>query len=310
MKGNSAAAAVFCGNFIRVDGVNPLGAKEWNTLCGVLSGRGLEPLSLLDFSDKDFKSVAEGELFERLVYLAMNKDKVFSKLAEYESKGIKALTVYDGEYPEKLLKTLGSGSPVVLFSAGDTQISNGEFAGYVGSRNAEKDDLDFARFAVGRTVERGFGVVSGGAHGVDNASEDECLNLGGKVIEFPSDGMLKKLKNQKIAAAVEGGKMLILSLAPPEAGFNLGVAMMRNRFIYAQSSGTVVIRADYNKGGTWSGATDNLKHGWCKQLCRKNSKATGNCALIEMGAIPIDYGFDGDISSLEKPEKPVQLSLF
>ena len=34
---------------------------------------------------------------------------------------------------------------------------------------------------------------------------------------------------------------------------------MRNRYIYAQSSGTVIIRSDKGKGGTWAGATENLK---------------------------------------------------
>lgn len=307
---DSAAAIVFCGNFGGTDGIRPLGAREWRALCAELQAMGTCPSALTQFSKSDFAGLIKSGFSDRLARLWERRDEVFSKLAEYRKKGVFPLTIYDKEYPEKLLKTLVEGSPVALFCAGNTDICRGQFAGFVGSRNAEKDDLDFARFAVGRTVERGFGVVSGGARGVDNASEDEGMNLGASVVEFPSDGMLKKLSNKKIAAAVSGGKMLLLSLASPEAPFNLGVAMMRNRYIYAQSEGTIVVRADYNKGGTWSGATDNLKHGWCKLMCRLNSKAAGNAALIEQGAIPVDYSFNGDIFSLEKAEKPVQLSLF
>ena len=53
---------------------------------------------------------------------------------------------------------------------------------------------------------------------------------------------------------------------------NVGMAMMRNRYVYAQSCGTVVVRSEYNKGGTWAGAIDNLKNEWCKELCRDKNK--------------------------------------
>lgn len=237
---------------LRRNGRNKTARREGmaRSLCGTASN-GDMPERFDAIFQKRFCGAYKKRIFRQARAPLGAQGRGVLKLAEYRKKGVFPLTIYDKEYPEKLLKTLGEGSPVALFCAGNTDICRGQFAGFVGSRNAEKDDLDFARFAVGRTVERGFGVVSGGARGVDNASEDEGLNLGASVVEFPSDGMLKKLSNKKIAAAVSGGKMLLLSLASPEAPFNLGVAMMRNRYIYAQSEGTIVVRADYNKGGTW-----------------------------------------------------------
>lgn len=310
MNGNCAAAAVFCGGLVRDGRAKPLGAKEWHALCENLISKGVEPCELMNFSERDFKFFADEGLCERLVSLLNRREEVIKKLSEYEKSGITAVTAGDSGYPEKLKKTLGAGSPAVMFSAGDPSVLNENFVGYVGSRNADKDDLDFARFAVSRTAARGFGVCSGGARGVDDSCEDEALNLGSRVLEFPSDGMIKRLKRPKILNAVKSGKMLILSLAPPDAGFNLGIAMMRNRLIYAQSQAAIAVRADYNKGGTWAGVTDNLKHGWCKQIVRINSRSAGNTALIELGAIPTDYGFDGDVLSLNRPETPIQLSLF
>jgi predicted Rossmann fold nucleotide-binding protein DprA/Smf involved in DNA uptake len=107
--------------------------------------------------------------------------------------------------------------------------------------------------------------------------------------------------------------MLLLSVVKPDAGFNVGIAMMRNRYIYAQSSGTVVIRSEYNKGGTWAGAIENLKYGWCKELCWDKKAYQGNKALIEKGAIPIGNEWNGDIESLESSSLNAggeQLSLF
>jgi len=132
-------------------------------------------------------------------------------------------------------------------------------------------------------------------------------------IEYLSDSMLKKLKNSETVKRIQNGSLLMLSVAKPDAGFNVGVAMMRNRYIYAQSEATVVVRSDLNKGGTWTGATENLKHAWCPTLCW-NHPYPGNKALIEKGAIAIDDNWDGQIpeaTTIEaEQEKPQQFSLF
>lgn len=89
--------------------------------------------------------------------------------------------------------------------------------------------------------------------------------------------------------------------------------MMRNRYVYAQSAGTDVVRSDYQKGGTWAGAADNLKNQWCPTFCWSNSAYRGNLALIETGAIPIDEVWDGDLvasAQENQNETCVQMSLF
>ena len=89
--------------------------------------------------------------------------------------------------------------------------------------------------------------------------------------------------------------MVLLSAVKPDAGFRAGVAMARNRLIYGQSSGTVVIRSDLNKGGTWSGAVECLRHQWCPVFCQNKPDYPGNTALIAKGAIPVDGGWDGNV---------------
>ena len=88
---------------------------------------------------------------------------------------------------------------------------------------------------------------------------------------------------------------------------------MRNRNIYAQSSGTVVIRSDRGKGGTWAGATEDLKKRWCPVFCR-DYNYPGNKELIRLGAIPVIEEWDGNVDvempetqQLSELERPVQM---
>ena len=105
----------------------------------------------------------------------------------------------------------------------------------------------------------------------------------------------------------------MMSVVKPDTGFNVGIAMMRNRYIYAQSKATVVVRSDLNKGGTWTGATENIKYEWCPTLCWDHPYP-GNKALIEKGAVPISDTWDGCIPDMQMKirgsEETAQISLF
>jgi hypothetical protein len=45
----------------------------------------------------------------------------------------------------------------------------------------------------------------------------------------------------------------------PSAGFNVGHAMQRNKLIYALADAALVVNSDYEKGGTWAGAVEQLE---------------------------------------------------
>jgi hypothetical protein len=44
-----------------------------------------------------------------------------------------------------------------------------------------------------------------------------------------------------------------------------------------------------------AGASDNLKHNWCRLFCWDKSGYAGYEALIRQGAIPIGDDWDGDV---------------
>lgn len=99
-------------------------------------------------------------------------------------------------------------------------------------------------------------------------------------------------------------------MAKPDAGFNAGIAMQRNKYIYVQSEATVVVKSDYNKGGTWGGASEALKKDYCPVLCRDHRKYPGNSGLIRLGAVPIDDRWDGNVDNFSsmKPDEGEQLT--
>ena len=123
--------------------------------------------------------------------------------------------------------------------------------------------------------------------------------------------MVRKIRNKEIIGAVQDKQLLILSAVKPEMGFTAATAMMRNRYIYAQSEAAVVVRADYKKGGTWNGAVDCIKHNISPVFTWDNSEYKGNMELIKMGSTGIDEKWNGDIARCYKvaDKEPVQLTL-
>ena len=149
----------------------------------------------------------------------------------------------------------------------------------------------------GRNLQ--YGVVSGGAKGIDVISTGSSLNLGNYAIEFLAEGLLRRIKDPTSINYILDGKLLLYSTASPLVKGNrnsfVASAMERNKFIYAQSSGTVVVKSGLEEGGTWTGAKEALKNKWCKVYVWDKKNYPGNQALIEMGGIGLDD--NGEIST-------------
>lgn len=299
MNSNSNVIFTLCSHLCVGENVAPLEPKEWGDLAKKLVEAGLQPESLFDLTRSEFKDklfVSE-EYTDRIFRLLDRNASLSFELSQLQNIGISVVTRADTEYPAKLKKVLSNNCPPIFYTAGDISLLDYKYIGYVGSRTVSDDDINFTKNTVIKTINSGYGVVSGGAKGIDTISEEQAIEMGSPIVEYLSDSMLKKIKKSSIVRAITNKKMLLLSVVKPDAAFNVGVAMMRNRYIYAQSSGTVVVRSEYNKGGTWAGAVENLKYGWCKEFCWDKRSYQGNKALIEQGAIPIDKDWDGNIDS-------------
>ncbi len=296
MNQNPNAILTLCSHVCVGEGVRPLEPKEYDNLAQALNQAGKTPKDLFDFSSDDFAAVlgCNPEQTARLMRLLDRNASLSFALGQYQNMGIETLTRADAKYPKKLKKTLSHGCPPIFYYAGDLSLLDRQFIGYAGARTVTREDVDFTVQTVRKTVSLGYGVVSGGARGIDTVAGTEALLNNGFSVEYLSDSLLKKLKKSDVIRNIQQGKLLLISVSKPDAGFQVGMAMMRNRYIYAQSVGTVVVHSDLKKGGTWTGATENLKNNWCTTLCW-NHPYPGNQALLSLGATPIGPDWDGSI---------------
>ena len=299
MNKNSETITLLCSQLAQVDGVQPLTPSEWSNLSLTLQDRSLQPEAMLGFSKYEFVNELNlpHEIADRIQRLFERSISLSFELSKLEDQGIGVVTRADREYPSQLKKKLHNNCPPLFYYSGDLSILNYLSVGYVGSRSVSEDDEEFTEKTVTKTINNSYAVVSGGAKGVDSVSSSSALMQGGFAVEFLASAMTKKLKDCETVKYIRDGRLLLLSAVSPSAGFNVGVAMGRNKYIYAQSEGTVVVKSDKNKGGTWAGATENLKYGWCTTFCR-DCEYPGNVELIHMGAIGIDENWSGNLEGV------------
>lgn len=297
MNQNAEAITILCSYVCADKDVQPLTSTEWSKLAHWLREHNLDPKDVLKFGREDFTNTMNctPQQADRMLRLIGRSASLSFELSRYETIGIQVVTRADSAYPKQLKRVLGNNCPPLFYCAGDLALLDQPCVGYAGSRAAPEEVLDFTAQTVRKTFDQGFGVVSGGAHGVDSAAQTEILQLGGWAVVYIATSLMSLLKKNEFLQPVQNGQLILLSAVKPNARFTVGAAMSRNRLIYGQSHGTVVVRSDLDRGGTWAGAMECLTHGWCPVFCWNNPAYVGNLALIDKGAIPIDAEWTGNV---------------
>jgi predicted Rossmann fold nucleotide-binding protein DprA/Smf involved in DNA uptake len=279
----------------------PLTPTEWGRFALWLKEQGRTPEELLvgdpsrllaGWADEKIPNERIGALLSRSSALALALEK-------WQRAGLWVVTRSDPDYPVRLKKLLKSTSPPVFFGCGDRQLLNRGGLTVVGSRNASEKDLDFAHKLGGKSAEAGCSVVSGGARGVDESAMLGALEREGTVIGVLADRLLRGATSSKYRAALMRKNLVLVSPFNPEAGFDVGNAMARNKYVYCLSDAAVVVHSGV-KGGTWSGALENLAHGWVPLWVKPTDDGnSGNAHLVSKGArwLPGQVG-DLDIRQL------------
>ncbi len=313
MNDNASVIVTLCSHLC-TDNCRPLEPSEWTRLADIMIARGLQPKDILDFSSDDMKQYFgyHGEDIDRIKKLLARAGSLSFELEKFNSMGIKVITRADKCYPRMLKNKLKSNCPPMFYYIGDLSLLERRTVGFVGSRTVGDEDTAFAENIVSKINQHDFGVVSGGAKGIDSISSAASIANGSFCIEYISDSLTRKIKKKEVISNIQNGKLLIISMAKPDASFNAGIAMQRNKYIYAQSEATIVVKSDYNKGGTWCGASEALRKEYCTVLCRDHKKYPGNMGLIKIGAVPIDNDWDGDIDNISSlmPNVGEQISFF
>lgn len=265
----------------------PLSKREWSRFAVWLKDHGLEPSSLLKGNvqsqlsgllDKSISANRIQTLLERGTALGLALEK-------WERAGLWVITRSDSEYPERLKRRLKLDSPAVLFGCGNKSLLNKGGVAVIGSRDANEEDLNFTHNIGKQTAFQGHSIVSGGARGVDQSAMFGALENEGTAIGVMADSLLKASSSARYRKKIMSEDLILVTPFNPEAGFNVGNAMARNRYIYCLADTAIVISSTANKGGTWNGAIENLKAGWVPLWINNTENLkSGNSLLVSNGA--------------------------
>ncbi len=167
------------------------------------------------------------------------KPELVIKLLEKEN--VKALTLEDKDYPKKLLDI--EDPPPVIFVLG--HLKNTPLMGVVGTRKPHQYSIEFTKDLVKNIVEAGYGVVSGGARGIDFTAHYACVSHGGYTVCILGMG-IKFIPPYLRDTILKSGAFLseFLPNESPEK-YNFPV---RNRLISALSQCVFVVEAGENSG--------------------------------------------------------------
>ena len=287
--------------------LKPLKASEFWGLCdritkpSALLGVGIEQLAA--------EHGLAGDLAARVVALLDRASGMAFELARLDEAGISTVTPFDGHYPGRFVDRLGASAPVLLYAAGAVELLGQPGVGVVGSRNVSSEGAQVAGAAAELAVRLGLPLVSGGARGVDQTAMSAAFEAGGAVVGVLAESLVRKLRSPDIRRAIHEGRTVMVTPYSPEAPFSVGNAMGRNKLIYALSALTLVVAAEVDTGGTWSGATEALRRGFGRvAVWRGPGEGPGNAKLEERGAVPVTSLDELEAAVLE-PAEPADVEL-
>lgn len=280
---------LLCGHFGARDVLSPLDLRDYNVLAEWLRGQQLRPADLLKNKTVErLESQATGLDVPRIRQLLQRGAALALSVEKWLNKGVWVLSRGDDAYPQQLRQRLGRAAPALFFGVGDCgQLASGGLA-IVGSREADARAEAYTAEVARRCAAEGISIVSGGARGIDQQAVFSALNAGGRAVVVLADSLLKCALSGKYRDALREERVVIISPYNPDAGFNVGNAMSRNKLIYALADHALVVSTSLRSGGTWAGAQEELtrKNGVTVFVRTEDFPPPGNSELLKFGARP------------------------
>ena len=275
--------------------LRPLSPTEWGRFARWLKEQRIAPEMLLrDDPARLLAGWMDRTVTLERIHALLNRAGVLGLAVEkWQRAGLWILIRADSDYPSRLKKHLQADSPPVLFGCGNRRLLDEGGIAIIGSRHASPEDLAFTTILGTKAALQGLSVISGGARGVDETAMLGALGREGTAVGVLSDSLLRVATSARFRPSLLNGNLALISPFNPEACFDVGNAMGRNKYIYCLADKAVVIAADKEQGGTWSGAVENLRHGWTPLWIKPHSDpASGNAELVRRGGrwLPAELG--------------------
>lgn len=263
--------------------------SEYNKLARLLRDRQHQPADLIGPNAADVvKSCSEQFGGERLQTLLGRGFLLSQAVEHWNSRAIWVISRADAYYPRRLKSRLKEDAPPILYGCGDIGLLETGGIAVVGSRHVDDELISYTE-NVGRiSAESHRTIVSGGAKGIDQAAMAGALAANGSVVGVMADSLQRAALSRNNREPLMAGRLTLVSPYDPAAGFNVGHAMQRNKYVYALADASLVVTSDFEKGGTWAGAIEQLtKFRFGPLFVRNGAHMTkGNAALLQRGGRP------------------------
>ena len=263
-----------------------LSLTDYNRLARCLREAGKEPADLLGPEAGALMNTC-GTRFgrERLESLLARGFLLSQAVDQWRSRGIWVISRADAGYPRRLKTRLREDAPPILYGCGQLDLLDAGGLAVVGSRHVDDELIRYTTALGSLAAEAGTTIISGAARGIDSSAMSGAMDAGGKVIGVMADSLGRAALAKGNREALRKGRLVLISAYDPTAGFNVGHAMQRNKAIYALADAALVVTSDFNKGGTWAGATEQLDRLRFVPVFVRNGANTGkgNAALLQRG---------------------------
>jgi predicted Rossmann fold nucleotide-binding protein DprA/Smf involved in DNA uptake len=257
---DSQAVLLLCGRFGDTDKETlPLTLREYNVLAAWLKERELRPANMFGLREPDYQDISFPLDTDRIQRLMNRGASMAMAMERWLNQGIWVITRTRDDYPERLRQHLGNSAPPILFGVGNVGLLEMGGLAIVGSRTISPGLTAATEFIAAYAARNGIGIISGGAKGVDQTAMSAAIREGGRVIGVLSERLMRESSSKTYREGILEGKLVLVSPYQPEAPFDVGNAMGRNKCIYSLADAALAMSSSYEQGGTWAGLLEEKK---------------------------------------------------
>ena len=266
-----------------------LSLGEYNRLARVLQEKRKQPADLIGPEAGEVVGLCAPVFGRARLDALLGRGFLLSQAVDrWTARSIWVVSRGDATYPRRFKTRLKEDAPPLLYGCGDATLLESGGLAVVGSRHVNEELIAYTE-GIGRlAAEAHLTLVSGAARGIDRAAMHGALLAGGTVAGVMCESLERAAVAGDNREPFMDSRLVLVSPYDPAAGFNVGHAMQRNKLIYALADAALVVSADFQKGGTWEGAIEQLERlRFVPVFVRNGDNAgKGNQALIKHGGRP------------------------
>ena len=204
--------------------------------------------SFFDNFIKNYNKIEDVISYTQFSQMYAEINNVDSYINSILNKGIKIITKFSSNYPEKL-KNLED-NPAVLYCMGDIKLLNYEDTiSIVGTRKPSNYGKEVTEMFSSELTKNNFLIISGLADGVDTIAHKACLKNNGKTIAVVAGGLDNIYPSGNLNLFKEIIKTgLVITEKPPHYKPYPFDFPIRNRIIAGLSNGVLITEASLKSG--------------------------------------------------------------